>query len=167
MNDFKRGGRSGGGNRFGGNRGFNRRGSGRDFGRGDNERKEMFPAVCDNCGKKCEVPFRPSGDKPIFCSECFEKKNQDNPRRSDDRGRGRFGGGSNDNSKQVLDQLSSLNAKMDKLLGLLEGNKVEVKDEQEEVTEPVVKKTRKSSKPKKVEEPSVEPEPEVEVSPEA
>ena len=37
--------------------------------------KEMFSAVCDECGKDCKVPFKPSSDKPIYCSDCFEKKN--------------------------------------------------------------------------------------------
>ena len=32
----------------------------------------MHQAVCDNCGKSCEVPFRPTSGKPIFCSSCFE-----------------------------------------------------------------------------------------------
>ncbi|MDZ4838597.1 MAG: CxxC-x17-CxxC domain-containing protein [Bacteroidota bacterium] len=43
----------------------------RDSDRGE---REMFPAVCDECGKDCMVPFRPSGNKPIFCSNCFEKQ---------------------------------------------------------------------------------------------
>jgi CxxC-x17-CxxC domain-containing protein len=38
------------------------------------ERKEMFDAVCDKCGKDCKVPFKPSSDKPIYCSDCFEEK---------------------------------------------------------------------------------------------
>lgn len=34
----------------------------------------MHQAICDNCGKNCEVPFRPTSGKPIFCSNCFENK---------------------------------------------------------------------------------------------
>jgi CxxC-x17-CxxC domain-containing protein len=33
----------------------------------------MFSATCAECGKPCEVPFRPTGDKPVFCSYCFGK----------------------------------------------------------------------------------------------
>jgi CxxC-x17-CxxC domain-containing protein len=33
----------------------------------------MFSAVCDNCGNDCQVPFRPSGEKPVYCSNCFDK----------------------------------------------------------------------------------------------
>ena len=34
--------------------------------------REMFEAVCANCGKTASVPFRPSGSKPVYCSDCFE-----------------------------------------------------------------------------------------------
>lgn len=43
-----------------------------------NDRKgdrPMFQATCDNCGNSCMVPFKPSGDKPVYCSNCFEKAN--------------------------------------------------------------------------------------------
>ncbi len=33
--------------------------------------REMYPAVCDRCGKETQVPFQPRGDKPVYCSECF------------------------------------------------------------------------------------------------
>jgi CxxC-x17-CxxC domain-containing protein len=35
-------------------------------------RREMFDAVCSNCGKDTKVPFQPRGDKPVYCSDCFE-----------------------------------------------------------------------------------------------
>ena len=38
----------------------------------DRPRREMFPATCSNCGKETQVPFQPRGDKPVYCSECFE-----------------------------------------------------------------------------------------------
>jgi CxxC-x17-CxxC domain-containing protein len=37
-------------------------------------RRTMTPAVCSACGKQTEVPFVPSGDKPVYCSECFESR---------------------------------------------------------------------------------------------
>ena len=37
-------------------------------------RREMFPAVCSACGKDTQVPFQPRGDKPVYCSECFESQ---------------------------------------------------------------------------------------------
>jgi CxxC-x17-CxxC domain-containing protein len=38
----------------------------------DRPRREMFPAVCSQCGKETRVPFQPRGDKPVYCSDCFE-----------------------------------------------------------------------------------------------
>ena len=36
--------------------------------------REMHPAVCAQCNKDTEVPFRPSGDRPVYCSDCFSKR---------------------------------------------------------------------------------------------
>lgn len=36
--------------------------------------REMHKAVCSECGQECEVPFKPSGDRPVYCRECFAKK---------------------------------------------------------------------------------------------
>jgi CxxC-x17-CxxC domain-containing protein len=33
--------------------------------------REMFSATCSNCGREAMVPFRPSGSKPVYCSDCF------------------------------------------------------------------------------------------------
>ena len=35
--------------------------------------RQMYPAVCAQCGKDTEVPFQPSGDRPVYCSECFKE----------------------------------------------------------------------------------------------
>lgn len=86
---FKKGGRDFGGKaRFGDKRGASfgggeRRRSG-GFGGGDRggrERSsEFFAATCSACKKPCEVPFRPNGDKPVFCSACFNMKSRDEER---------------------------------------------------------------------------------------
>lgn len=34
--------------------------------------REMFSATCASCGREAQVPFRPSGDKPVYCSDCFQ-----------------------------------------------------------------------------------------------
>jgi len=31
----------------------------------------MFSATCSSCGREAQVPFRPSGAKPVYCSDCF------------------------------------------------------------------------------------------------
>jgi CxxC-x17-CxxC domain-containing protein len=38
---------------------------------GDRGDREMFTATCANCNKSCEVPFRPNGQKPVYCKDCF------------------------------------------------------------------------------------------------
>jgi CxxC-x17-CxxC domain-containing protein len=35
--------------------------------------RQMFPTTCTECGKSTEVPFQPSGDKPVYCSDCYRK----------------------------------------------------------------------------------------------
>jgi CxxC-x17-CxxC domain-containing protein len=34
--------------------------------------RQMYPAVCGQCGKETQVPFQPRGDRPVYCSTCFE-----------------------------------------------------------------------------------------------
>lgn len=41
---------------------------------GDRPRRQMFPAVCAQCGKDTEVPFEPREGRPVYCSECFSKE---------------------------------------------------------------------------------------------
>ena len=36
--------------------------------------REMHPAVCAECGVDTMVPFRPSNDRPVYCSDCFSKR---------------------------------------------------------------------------------------------
>lgn len=36
-------------------------------------RREMFPAVCAECGKDTEVPFEPRQGRAVYCSECYNK----------------------------------------------------------------------------------------------
>jgi CxxC-x17-CxxC domain-containing protein len=43
-------------------------------GGGSRGAREMFSATCSSCGKEAQVPFRPSGDKPVYCSDCFQQR---------------------------------------------------------------------------------------------
>ena len=36
--------------------------------------REMHKATCSECGKECEVPFKPTEGKPVYCSDCYAKK---------------------------------------------------------------------------------------------
>ena len=47
---------------------------GSSYGSGYGSRREMHPAVCAQCGKQTEVPFVPSGTRPVYCSDCFSKQ---------------------------------------------------------------------------------------------
>ena len=107
------GGRSSAGSKFGG------RSSGRDEGRaprrdsgrgrdsGRSGFKESFPVVCDKCGVNCEVPFKPSGDKPVLCSDCFRKEG---PSRSS----------SSSSGGMSKEEFELINQKLDKILELLD-----------------------------------------------
>lgn len=33
--------------------------------------RDMYPAVCAQCGKPTQVPFQPRSDRPVYCSECY------------------------------------------------------------------------------------------------
>jgi len=36
--------------------------------------REMYTAICANCGREAKVPFVPSGRKPVLCDECFQEQ---------------------------------------------------------------------------------------------
>ena len=40
----------------------------------DRPKREMFSVTCSGCGGVAEVPFNPSGDRPVYCRDCFAKK---------------------------------------------------------------------------------------------
>jgi CxxC-x17-CxxC domain-containing protein len=43
------------------------------YGTSGERTRQMFPAVCAECGKETEVPFEPREGRPVYCSECFNK----------------------------------------------------------------------------------------------
>jgi CxxC-x17-CxxC domain-containing protein len=42
-------------------------------GGGGSKSRQMFPATCAQCGKDTEVPFEPKQDRPVYCSDCYNK----------------------------------------------------------------------------------------------
>lgn len=54
--------------------------------------RQMYPAVCAQCGKQTEVPFQPRGDRPVYCSDCFRSQGGGGGR-SGGRSGGGYGGG--------------------------------------------------------------------------
>lgn len=127
-----------GGRKFNGaGRGFGKPSFGRGGGR-DEYRPQMHKTTCDECGDQCEVPFRPSGDKPVFCRDCFDDVGggNDRPQRKDsfrDRGDRNDRGDRGDKRKEfhkdqshgapkevvTKEQFEALNAKVDKILKLI------------------------------------------------
>ena len=40
----------------------------------DRPQRQMFSATCARCGKEAQVPFEPRGDKPVYCSDCYQPR---------------------------------------------------------------------------------------------
>ncbi len=38
--------------------------------------RELFTTTCANCGKEARVPFQPSNDRPVYCSDCYAAMKQ-------------------------------------------------------------------------------------------
>lgn len=130
-----RDGRGGGRRSFGG--GFRGRGS---YGRDSRDNREMTDAVCSNCGKNCKLPFRPTGDRPVYCSDCFEKMGDRGERRSFDRPRFTERRG-HDNQSKV--QFEAMNAKLDKILSLLQPNlSTEIAPKKDTIFETSIEETK-------------------------
>jgi len=47
-----------------------------------NGQREMHSATCASCGREAKVPFVPRGDKPVYCSDCFQQQRQTSSRAS-------------------------------------------------------------------------------------
>jgi CxxC-x17-CxxC domain-containing protein len=41
---------------------------------GDRPQRQMFTTTCSSCGREARVPFQPRGDKPVYCSECYQQQ---------------------------------------------------------------------------------------------
>jgi CxxC-x17-CxxC domain-containing protein len=56
-------------------------GGGSSYGGGSSRgQREMYTTTCSQCGKEAQVPFVPRGDKPVYCSDCFQSQRQSNSR---------------------------------------------------------------------------------------
>ncbi len=86
----------------------------RSRGSRDSRTTVLHDAVCDKCGKDCKVPFRPSGEKPIYCSDCFGGQG------GRDRGRSRGGRDFSRGGDRRGDRgRHELGEKLDKIIELL------------------------------------------------
>ena len=114
-------GRASGGTRFG--RRDSDSSSGSFGGRSRGGSGESFEATCDKCGKKCDLPFKPTGNKPVYCRTCFRDggDSSSEPRsRSNDFDRSpareRF---EQPQSNPSSDELDKINRKIDKIMKAL------------------------------------------------
>ena len=42
----------------------------------DQQGRQLYNVKCSNCGRDTQVPFKPSGDRPVYCRDCYmQKKN--------------------------------------------------------------------------------------------
>ena len=94
---------------------------------GDAGSSAPHDATCADCGKPCKVPFKPNGKKPVFCINCFKKEgNAPSKAPGDSRfakpafgERRSFSPSRDGGSKNVDDQLKTINAKLDSIIEAL------------------------------------------------
>lgn len=153
MGDFRKGGNR---NKFGGRPSFGNRPSfgGRpNFNRGGEDRP-MFRTTCSDCGKSCEVPFRPTGEKPVFCNDCFARNKGGAPS-GDFRPRENFREAQMKpvEDKRIDDikrQIAELGLKLDSILDKMNLGKIsEVADKKEAASKPAKAKAKPKAKGKK------------------
>lgn len=142
------------------------RGNGGGFGGRDRGPVTMHQATCAQCGKPCEVPFRPTDGKPVYCNVCFGGKKEIRNNRGGDRfPQKNFNSykapvkidlGSNinkGNNDEFKRQFEMLNAKLDRIIKVLTPA-VPAKEEKKAVIikkkEATPKKKEKAKKLKKV-----------------
>ena len=129
------GGSRGGFSRGGGGRGGFGGGSRGGFGGRDREDRgppQMHDATCSKCGKPCQVPFKPTGSKPVFCSDCFRQNEggRDGGRDFAPRGPGR-----ESSSGISAEQFKQINVKLDKILSVLQDLEIDVEEDLEDDSE--------------------------------
>lgn len=119
-----RGGRGGGG-------GFNRDRDRNSRGFGGGGSNQMYDATCAECGNSCQVPFMPRNGKPVYCSNCFESRDNsggDRPSRQRDsfprpQFQERRAPGLSYNPERENKKLDMINEKLDQILKLLKSQK--------------------------------------------
>ncbi len=68
------GGQGGGRGGFGGGRGGGGGFGGGGFRPRNDGPRESHKATCSDCGKECEVAFKPTDGKPVYCKDCFRTR---------------------------------------------------------------------------------------------
>jgi CxxC-x17-CxxC domain-containing protein len=100
---------------------------------------QKFDAVCSKCGKACQVPFRPNGTRPVYCTDCFGGPQQ----ASRNKGSFPMRDGSpwptapapRTGGKTIADlerQIGAMNTKIDTMLRILEAVSAEAENDSED-----------------------------------
>ncbi len=89
--------------------------------RRSNNSSDLHDAVCSGCGDNCQVPFKPNGKKPVFCTNCFKRDDAGSAKHFDRPvvGAQRSAGQSNMNLGQIEARLSAIEEKIDALIDAL------------------------------------------------
>jgi CxxC-x17-CxxC domain-containing protein len=45
-----------------------------DTGYAERRPRQMYSAICAECGRTAQVPFQPTGSRPVYCSDCFQNR---------------------------------------------------------------------------------------------
>lgn len=42
----------------------------------DQSGRQLYDVTCAACGKPAQVPFKPTGGRPIYCRDCYMKQRE-------------------------------------------------------------------------------------------
>ena len=76
---------------------------------------QLFDAICSTCGKKCQVPFRPSNSRPVYCKDCFGAPHDAVQRKANFPA----ASGEGKSTADLTRQIAAMNAKIDTMLKIL------------------------------------------------
>ena len=51
----------------------------------DQHGRQLYNVKCAACGKQAQVPFKPSGNRPVYCRDCYMKQSRGGTGRGMDR----------------------------------------------------------------------------------
>ena len=46
----------------------------------DQQGRQLYNVKCSKCGKETQVPFKPSGDRPVYCRDCYMQQRESRKR---------------------------------------------------------------------------------------
>jgi len=85
---------------------------------------KLHQATCDKCGRTCDLPFKPTGGKPVYCRSCFRAGANTESRPDFGKAEGsrneKFE--SNDAPSVTHEDIAAINKKLDKIMKALQIN---------------------------------------------